>query len=155
MQGIMSFAEIVRATTRVAFNDNDLTVVSSVLKQGKDKGRDLAIGAPGIAESRQEVIELANKGIMVFTSQHQLQSSFLFTKNDAGRSFFGRQKAVYTSHVNGFNDDEWAVGSVFKMWTIAMTSIGNVYRHQGYRQPGQNLGKGRPRCMSESANQQV
>ncbi|WP_156937854.1 hypothetical protein [Mesorhizobium sp. LNHC221B00] len=108
-------------------------MVTSVVKAGQAKGRDLILGAPGIATNLQEVLDLAGKGILVFSSEHQLQSSFLFTKNDAGRSFLGKQKAVYTSYVNAFSDDEWAVGSVFRMWTFAMTSIGNVYRYKGYK----------------------
>ncbi|BCG94181.1 hypothetical protein MesoLj131a_30450 [Mesorhizobium sp. 131-2-1] len=90
------------------------------------------MGAPGIVDNGKQFVELAGEGIVIFTSQHQLNASFLFTKNDAGRSLFGNQKAVYTAYVNGFNDDEWGVGSVFKMWTMAMTSIGNVYRHHGF-----------------------
>jgi len=133
MQGIVSFADIVRSTNRIPFNDNDFTVVTSVLKAGRAKGRDLVAGAPGITKSGGDFLDMASKGILVFTSLHQLQTSFLFTKNDAGRSLFGTQKAVYTSYVGGLDDDEWATGSVFKLWTVAMTSIGNVYRHQGYR----------------------
>ncbi|TIX44111.1 MAG: hypothetical protein E5W97_02615 [Mesorhizobium sp.] len=133
MQGFVSFDDIVRTSTRIAFTENDLTVAASVLKAGREKDRDLVMGATGIAANGQEFLDLANRGIVVFTSRHQLNASFLFTKNDAGRSLFGSQKAVYTAYVNSFDDDEWAVGSVFKMWTMAMTSIGNVYRGNGYR----------------------
>ncbi|MEI9426843.1 hypothetical protein [Mesorhizobium sp. Cs1299R1N3] len=133
MQGFVSLDDIIRTSTRISFTENDLTVATSVLKAGREKGRDLVMGASGIAANGQEFLELASKGIVVFTSRHQLNASFLFTKNDAGRSLFGNQKAVYTAYVNSFDDDEWAVGSVFKMWTMAMTSIGNVYRGNGYR----------------------
>jgi hypothetical protein len=132
MHSMVSFADIVRTTNRLAFSKADLEVTASVLQAGRARGRDLTFGAPGIATTGDAVLELAGQGIVVVTSQEQLESSFLFTKNDAGRGFFGGQKAVYTVYVNASNDDEWAVGSVFKMWTIAMTSIGNIYRHNGF-----------------------
>jgi len=132
MQNPISFSEIIRTTNRVPFTRMDLVAASSFLDTSIRKGRDLAVGHQGIAENQDEVNSLAQKGIFIFTSPSQLKSAFLFTKNDAGRSILGKQKTVYTCYVGGTDDDEWVIGSVLKSWIQATTSIGNVYRQQGF-----------------------
>lgn len=133
MAGILTLKQIWQSTNRLPMSDMDVEAVLQSLKIGQQKGRDLRMGHPQLCIDSSDFQEAVKGGFCFLFSPLQLQASFLFVKVDAGRSLFGRQKASYMSYIGGIDDDEWAVGSVFKFLTLGVTGIGNIYRQQGYR----------------------
>jgi hypothetical protein len=100
----------------------------------RSKGTDLVIGHPKFIESAEAFLGATQEGLMLLHSPHQLESAFLFVKLDAGRGLLGGQKAVFASYIaSDLDADAWAPGAVFKMWAMAVTSIGNLYRHEGFQ----------------------
>lgn len=129
-----SLMEVVSGSRRISFTENEVRIAMEAVKVRRGKGSDLSIGHPKYSEGGAGVIRAAQDGMMFFYSPHQLMTGFLFVKLDAGRGLFGGQKAVFASYVaSDLETDEWDVGVVFKMWGIAVTSMGNVYRGNGYK----------------------
>ncbi|WP_333815806.1 hypothetical protein [Tabrizicola sp.] len=126
--------DVVSGSRRIPFTENEVRTAMEAVKVRRGKGADLSIGHPMFSEGGAGVIEAAQDGMLFFFSPHQLKTAFLFLKLDAGRGLFGGQKAVFASYVaSDLDADEWDVGVVFKMWGIAVTSIGNVYRGNGFK----------------------
>lgn len=75
--------------------------------------------------------EVFKRGIMLLTSP-VLDCDFLFLKIDGGRGLFGGQKHRYLSAVGSYNQDSFMPGASFRNLPIALTSINNIFRDQGY-----------------------
>ena len=97
-------------------------------------GREEEFSTPRRAHDGEDAQRLLGVGrVFALCSPSQLNMNFLFLKCDGGRSFFGRHKAVYPSFVGSHRDDGWIVGPTFKSYGLAITSIGNAYRGNGFR----------------------
>lgn len=129
----ISLEQIGAATSRIPFTDIEIQALIEGVKVRRGKGTDLCVGMPHLATNGEEIREMASDGVIMLHSPEQLETKFLFAKCNAGKSLFGRQKCVYASYICDLHSDEWTVGPVFKMWAMAVTSIGNIYRSQGYR----------------------
>lgn len=130
----ITFEHILAGTQILPFTAPEFSVAVETVNTRKNKGTDLSLGHPVFCPEFSQSVELAQNGVLLFHSPYQLECAFLFIKANAGRGLFGRQKAVYPSYVGSdFNLDEWAVGTTFKSWIMATTSIGNVYRGYGYK----------------------
>lgn len=130
----ISLTDVIAGSRSIPFTENEVRVAMDAVKVRRSKGADLCIGHPEFCESNADIFDAAQAGMMFFHSPHQLKGAFLFVKLDAGRGLLGGQKAVFASHVgSAIEADEWEVGTTFKMWGIAITSIGNVYRGYGFK----------------------
>jgi hypothetical protein len=125
--------KIVQNARRVAYTPVEMNMAVETTKMRKSKGTDLRLGHPRHVTDAKDFAEAAAEGIIFMHSPEQLSTCFMFVKLDGGRSLFGRQKAVYASYMGDLHDDAWATGPVFKSWGIATTSIGNIYRGNGFR----------------------
>jgi len=129
-----SFEEICRGKSLVPYTENETRQAMQAVKQRRSKGGDLLIGHPRFAPDGPAVLEWASQGVVFMNSQIMLKSGFLFLKLNGGKSLFGRQKAVFASFLaSTIDEDQWDAGPVFKLWPLATTSIGNVYRGNGFR----------------------
>lgn len=118
----------------IPFNKNEMQLAIRWVKKNRDRRNDLIIGHPESGTTSEEILFTANLGYIFMTSRTQLNASFLYLKLNAGTSLFGRQKAVYASfHEGPVADGSWEQGPVFKLWPLAFTAIGNVYRGAGFR----------------------
>ena len=127
-------SQIISTTRRVPFTQKEIGSVIDTIKYRHSKGTDLSLGHPRFAGDPTIFRESASEGTLFLHSPEQLATGFLFIKLDAGRSLFGRQKAVFASFIGSeLFEDQWFTGTTFKSWMIALTSIGNIYRDQGYR----------------------
>lgn len=125
---------IIEGARRVPFSEGEVRALIDAVKIRRTKGTDLSVGHPLFTREKDDVIEAANEGVIFLHSPEQLAAGFLFLKLDAGRGLFGGQKAVFASYVGtDLRQDEWEAGTTFKSWLIATTSIGNIYRSEGYR----------------------
>ncbi|WP_429224186.1 hypothetical protein [Inquilinus ginsengisoli] len=120
---------IIGTTSRLPFTAFEVKILIEAMENGRSKGRDLALH-PVYVNNFEEVV---SEGVIALSSPLQLQRDFVFVKVNAGRGFFGRQKAGYASFIGSVMGDEFTPGAVFKSWMVAATSIGNVYRGMGLR----------------------
>ncbi|MCJ7995244.1 hypothetical protein J5N58_12235 [Rhizobium cremeum] len=132
MSKTLTIEQIDQSTNRLPFSEKEIFTLIEFVKLSRKKGRDLQTGARNLAATAEHVLQLAQEEGIIAINSAILGMEVLFAKVDAGRSFFGGQKAAYISYVNT-GDDEWAVGTTFNSWPIAVTSIGNIYRGMGYR----------------------
>lgn len=135
MQGlpeVIRLDDIRRTTLRIPFSENELAMLHATLVQGRNKGRDHHFGTMDTPFKANEIEEVMQDGVVLLASPHMVQQDFMFVKCDAGRSFFGGQTAVYRFFVGEAGRDEWMPGATFKTWLRAITSLGNVYRGNGF-----------------------
>ena len=126
-------ADIVRIAPAIPFTETELQMAVEACKTRLRKGSDLALGNPRHGSELSYYLSRAEQDALFFQSQHQLDCGFLFVKLAAGTSLFGKQKAVYASYLEEpLGADAWLSGPVFKSWSIASTSMGNVYRGNGF-----------------------
>lgn len=78
-----------------------------------------------------ELQDAFNRGILLLTSP-VLQADFLFLKIDAGRGLLGGQKHRYQSAIGCYNEDSFTPGATFRNLPIALTSINNLFRAEGF-----------------------
>ncbi|NKM65331.1 hypothetical protein GFL58_30920 [Rhizobium leguminosarum bv. viciae] len=127
------FLDIVRVTPRIPFTKTELEMAIGHVKDRRAKGHDLHTGHPTIASRGKDMVEAAEEGCFFYHSPEQLNAAWLFVKLNAGKGLLGGQKSVYASYfATDLLSDSWTAGPVFKMWAMAITSIGNIYRGYGY-----------------------
>jgi hypothetical protein len=124
--------EIGRTTNRLPFNRVEMDVAISAVDRRRQQRHDLVIGDQIMVLDAKTMVEAAHEGFILFSSRVQLTSVFLFAKCNAGKGLFGGQKAVYVSYIRNLDQEAWQIGTTFKSWPIAVTSIGNVYRGNGF-----------------------
>lgn len=129
----LTLERITSGSRLIPFTEHELRAAMENVKLRRSKGTDLSIGHPRFCPDAQSTVDAANEGIIFLHSPVLLETCFAFTKADAGRGFFGGQKAVFPTYVSDdLYLDSWTPGSTFKSWVIALTSIGNVYRGNGF-----------------------
>lgn len=126
------FEDILKTSSRLPFDERELKMLVSFTKKCLSRGHDLRLGSGKTPASVNDFIEGTNDGLCFSFSPGKLQTRFLFVKCSAGRGFFGGQKATYGSYLQSFGEDKWGIGPIFKSWSVAITSIGNVYRGNGF-----------------------
>ena len=60
----------------------------------------------------------------------QIDLRLLYIKVFGGRGFFGK-KIHYAAYLQHFDEQHWSPSGTFKYWTLAMTGINNIFRHEG------------------------
>jgi len=80
---------------------------------------------------KDHIRSVLDDGILLLTSPI-LDCDFLFLKIDNGKGLFGRQRSRYLSAIGSYNDDALMPGATFRNIAIALTSINNVFRDQGF-----------------------
>lgn len=130
---LLTYQAIIEQSNAIPFSDKEMQAAIFAVKTRRSKKHDLAFGHPNIAMDGAAVKRVADVGVLLFYSQIQLLQGFMFVKLNAGRSLFGRQKAVYACYLEAeLGSDEWTQALIFKSWNIAITSMGNVYRGNGF-----------------------
>ena len=128
-----TLVDIVSGSRLIPFDEGEIRWALDNVEVRRRKGTDLNIGHPTLSVGANGFLEAARQGIVFLQSTDQLKAAFVFLKLDAGRGFLGGQKAVFASYfAEDIEADDWEVGTVFKMWGIATTSIGNIYRFYGF-----------------------
>ena len=120
--------EILKTTSRLSYSQSEVRFLVDAVKTRHKKGHDLQLGdglsMPGVPD----FLTAAENGLCFLHSPKQLETRFLFVKCNAGRGLLGGQKSIFNSYIQNFGDEKWSVGAAFKVWAIAATSIGNLYR---------------------------
>lgn len=129
----VTLEKLLDTVSPIPFDESEVRLALESVKTRYKKGSDLRFGHPRVANTPAELERFYQGGLLFLFSQSQLESGFLFVKLSAGKSLFGRQKAVYASYLESeLGSGEWVAGPVFKMWAIAVTSLGNLYRGNGF-----------------------
>ena len=141
-----SFGEILRETRRLPFSKHEIQRMNDVLAQDQRSGGDLRWGASHrISASHnfpddEEDLNAAADGLIVLSSPARLEQVILFVKVDGGRTFLGRQKALYYSFVTPFDDSDpdrdWMSGAAFNSWRLATKAIAHIGPIAKHLQPG-------------------
>ena len=124
--------DILRTSLRLPFEEGELQFLVSFAKKCHGRGHDLRLGDRDNHTNVDSFVDATKDGLCFSYSQSMLQTKFLFVKCSAGRGLLGGQKAAYGSYLQSFGEETWGIGPVFKSWSIAVTSIGNVYRGNGH-----------------------
>lgn len=129
---MLSFADIRLSTRRVPFTENEIEALSIFL--GKTKAASLDLWPDfDVYDEGDPIMKTGKVGYIVLASKLMLQTRFVFVKCDAGKGFFGGQKAVYNSYLaSAPSYDQYTAGATFKHWVVGLTSINNIYRELGY-----------------------
>ena len=72
----------------------------------------------------------ASEGYLV-VQLPQLDTRLLYLKIFGGKGFLGRKKIHYSVYQQFFDEKKWTPGGNFKFWAQAVTSINNLFRHEG------------------------
>ena len=75
----------------------------------------------------------ASEGYLI-VQMPQLETRLLYLKVFGGKGFLGRKKIHYTVHQQFFDEKKWSPGGNFKFWAQTVTSINNIFRHEGLLQ---------------------
>lgn len=132
MLQITTFDAAYSSSNRLPFSSYELQFTSQWLKKCQTKNRDLRLGFLNSDYEQGDNEALMNDGIFAICSPRMLDTGFVFFKCNAGKGFFGNQKAVYSSFIHDPFENTLMVGAIFKRWELALTSIGNVYRGAGF-----------------------
>lgn len=124
--GYTNLATIMETTRRLAFNQAEGEALLKHLKANRSKGLETGFH-PNVADNHRDIL----KDGVVMLGLAELGTSVLFVKVDGGRGLLGGQKSAYLSYVGGTDGEEYMPGTTFRSWTVAVTSINNIYRNQG------------------------
>lgn len=125
-----SMEMVLEMTKRVPFEDKELMALIEFVKANQRNGLDTNFHQ--IAHDLETIREGMSMGFMLLSSPVMLETDIMFAKLDGGRGFFGGQKSVYATYISPANRDDFSPGPTFKMWAMALTSINNVYRGEGF-----------------------
>jgi len=64
----------------------------------------------------------------------QLETRLLYLKVFGGKGFLGRKKIHYSVYQQFFDEKKWSPCGNFKFWAQTVTSINNIFRHEGLLQ---------------------
>lgn len=129
---MLSLDQIDQSTNRLPFTDDEMRFLVSFIKSSWKKGRDVRLDPTLMGTRGDEIFSIASDGFIVINSA-ALDLKLLFAKVDAGKGLFGGQKAAFISYLCSLSEMDWTIGTTFKSWPIAVTSIGNIYRGTGLR----------------------
>lgn len=76
------------------------------------------------------VKEAFDDGFIAFKAA-DLDTDFVFVKQNAGRGLFGGQKSRVMTYVGSITENELMPSTLFKNVAMAMASVNAVYRSQG------------------------
>lgn len=120
--------DILKTTSRLSFSESEIRLLIDVTKKRHKQGHDLQLGDGLMMTGVADFMSAAGDGLCFLHSPNQLGIRFLFAKCNAGRGLLGGQKAVFNSYIQDSDEEAWTIGATFKVWGIAATSIGNLYR---------------------------
>ena len=115
---------------RLPYTQTEVEIAAQAARVRREKGDDLILGDGFVITDGPSLFKAAKDGAIFFCSPHILSCAFLFVKCNAGKGLFGRQHAVFASFIGDPRSDEWVAGTAFKSWGLAVTSTGNIFRHQ-------------------------
>lgn len=121
-----SLESIMTASNRVHFSQSDSQYLLPVIKQFMQSGRRINFH-PIMAGSVKEAFD---EGFIALKAA-DLDTDFVFVKQNAGRGFFGGQKSRVMAYVGSIEIDELMPSVLCKNLIMAMASVNAVYRSQG------------------------
>ena len=121
--------DIVKTANFVPFSDTHIQdIVRHVSKQNA-KGL-LVRFHPKFTASGAEALEAMRDGIFVLSCP-QIACDFVYTCENGGKGLFGAQKRIFKVYAGDFEANDFTASNSFKSFAIAITSINNIFRHEG------------------------
>ncbi len=124
-----TFDEIMRTANLVPFDVVHTRSLITLLKKQHEKGLIVRFH-PKYASTAAAALDGMTNGYFVLNCP-QISSDFVFTCENGGKGFFGGQKRIYKVFLADAGEDDFSAVSSFKSFTIAITSINNIFRHAG------------------------
>ena len=124
-----TLSEITNTANLLPFEQSNVELVIMNSKKLHAKGL-ISRFHPQFTPTLPDVLDEMKKGVFVLTCP-QLEMDFLYTCENGGVGFFGRQKRVFKVFGGVFEDDDFSPSTTFKSFGIAVTSINNVFRGRG------------------------
>ena len=121
-----SLESILTSSNRVHFSQEDGKYLLSTLKGFMQAGRRINFH-PTMAGSVKEAF---GEGFIALKAA-DLDTDFVFIKQNAGRGFFGGQKSRVMTYVGSLEIDELMPSTLCKNVIMAMAAVNAVYRSQG------------------------
>ena len=123
------FDEIMRTSNLVPFEGEHIKSLVTLIKKQHAKGLIVRFH-PKYAPTTAAALDEMTNGYFVLTCP-QINSDFFFTCENGGKGLFGGQKRIYKLFLADAGEDDFSAVSSFKSFTIAITSINNIFRHAG------------------------
>lgn len=127
-----SFSEILKTSTRVSFEENHRNLLFTSIKRQYAKGLVVRFHA-NFSPTLDDIIAKMDDGIFVLSCP-QIESDYVFVCEAAGIGIFGRQKRAFRVFTGSFDNDDFHPGITFKNFTLAVTSVNNIFRAAGLLQ---------------------
>ena len=121
-----SLESIMTASNRLHFSQADGQYLLSTLKGFMQSGRRINFH-PTMAGSVKEAFD---EGFIALKAA-DLDTDFVFIKQNAGRGLFGGQKSRVMTYVGSLEHDELMPSTLCKNVIMAMAAVNAVYRSQG------------------------
>lgn len=127
MFGTISLSQATSANLR-SYTEGECRFAMEYIKKCKANGLLLNFHQ-GFYGSAAGTLEGLSKGVMLLSAP-DLETDILITKVGLGRGWFG-EKHRFQSFIGSARDESFSIGEQFKMLSLCITGIGNIYRHHG------------------------
>ena len=117
-----SLKEILKSQMTEPFTKSDLQFVDTHFERLKKHSCYVTYDSKYLDKNMSE-------GFLIFELS-QINLRLLYVKVFGGKGFFGK-KIHYSIYLQEFDEKDWAHISIQKTLTIAITSIGNLFRQEG------------------------
>ena len=124
--GSIRLEDIAKTTKRIPFTNSEIEFAIILIKKNQAKGLRTTIHPDFTSDAK----EYLREG-MFFISLEDANTDILFVKEDAGKGLLGGQKSTFSYYLGNVYRDTFQPGGTKKSWSIAITSINNIYRGIG------------------------
>lgn len=126
--------EILKVHLKEPFTEKDLRFIETHLQRLEKHNCYVTYEKKIIEEmnktkNTEPLIDAMSEGYLIFELP-QLSLKLLYVKVFGGKGFFGK-KIHYSIYLQEFDEKTWTPISTQKSLTIAITSMGNLFRQQG------------------------
>ena len=94
---------------------------------------DISINKEETVVSGKRLMEILNEGHFILNAP-QLGIRILYVKVYGGKGMLWGKKIHYTVYQQDLDEKNWTPLGTFKIWSLAVTGINNIFRNQGLLQ---------------------
>ena len=123
----LSLSQAIAANLR-GYSEGKCRVAMDYIKKCKAKGLQLNFHQEFYG-SQAATLDGLSHGVMLLSAP-DLETDILITKVGLGRGLFG-EKHRFQSFIRNLHENSFSIGHEFKILTLCITGIGNIYRHYG------------------------
>lgn len=131
-----SLKEILKIHIKEPFTENEIRGLHTNLKNLKKNnchlyyGNTIHLGQIEDVVNLENFLKMAKDGYFILTSP-QLHLRLMYVKVFGGSGMLWGKKIYYNIYLQDYGEDTWTPGGVFKMWSLAVIGVNNIFREEG------------------------